>query len=113
MFFVLVAFALQASFPEVADMVVPYFVYHPCDGGPPSVYADAASSDAGTRCVHHGHGAHHTPTGPGGDLELDTTAGRTIRSRASDRQLVAGGRTRLTSRCSRAIASLAIVIASP
>jgi hypothetical protein len=81
-FFVLVAFGLEASFPEVSDYMIPDFVYHPYDGGPPRVYPDAAHVDAGTPDTgaaaaahhpHHGTGT-HAPT-PGGDLELDTTGG--------------------------------------
>jgi hypothetical protein len=81
-FFVLVAFALQASFPAVSDYMIPDFVYHPYDGGPPRVYPDAARSDAGTPDAGHpgGHHGHHgtgthTGTGTGGDLGLDTTGG--------------------------------------
>lgn len=82
LFFLLVAFALQASFPEVADYVIPDFVYHPYDGGPPPVRPDAARVDAGMPdaalvAPHHGHHGTgpHTGTETGDDLGLDTTGG--------------------------------------
>ncbi len=80
--FVGVAFALQASFPEVADYVIPDFVYHPYDAGPPVEHpdaghrrADASAADAGAAPAHHGHHATGTHTGTGEDLGLDTSGG--------------------------------------
>ena len=80
-FFVLVAIALEASFPEVSDYMIPDFVYHPYDGGPPRVHpdaghpADAGTPDSGHPASHHPHHGTSAGTGAGGDLGLDTTGG--------------------------------------
>lgn len=73
-------YALRESFPDMAGAVLPIFVYHPADTGPPPVFPDAAhvAHDAGVD-AHHAAAHHpHPPTtgaGSGGDLGLGDLGG--------------------------------------
>ncbi len=75
-------YALRESFPSVAGAMLPIFVYHPSDTGPPPVFHDAAHvpHDAGPDAHHVAH--HHDPAHPpasgtsgGGDLGLGDLGG--------------------------------------
>ena len=75
-------YLLRASFPGVAEMALPDWVYTPYDGGPPRTRPDAgprvvaAEPDAGRHGGHHGHGTGSgsgTGTGSSGSgLDLGT-----------------------------------------
>jgi hypothetical protein len=75
------AYALRESFPNMAGAVLPIFIYHPADTGPPAVFPDAAhvAHDAGVDAPHHvAHHPHATTTtggSGGGDLGLGDLGG--------------------------------------
>ncbi len=77
--FVGVAFALQATMPAVADWVIPDFVYHPGDAGPPPEYpdagppGDAGMPDAGRAVIRRRRDASAQPGTE--DLGLERTGG--------------------------------------
>lgn len=74
-------YLLRASFPEVASMALPDWVYTPVDAGPRPSRPDAgprvlAAPDAGARAGgHHGGHGHGTGTGAGTGTESGTETG--------------------------------------